>query len=446
MYKQGHERDFRACNFIYQALRRHKGEIAIVSIGMATNLAILGRLYPDWDQFAKHVVIMQGGSFVTKKARSDLVDCMNKIPLPESPAMAKNWARWTPKSKSPCRPLVLFPNHNVSGDTLASSLFYKQATCCPVYVIPHYITAEHWLSKSGAVESLYRMGEKTVEFEAELNASERVCLEESSDGTKSDRDFLSRIEKKNGVVLVMCGAFNPPHQGHLRAVLEAKRALGDRYAGVIVSLASDNYVLRKTPLQFALSFHHRKSLLVAMAKDLGIEHFHVSAAEMDVRNLFYIGTIPHFQAISPELEFRFCCGSDHGNALLMNRRKTQEKPFRITIVCRKPLVHSSKWASWTKVCDDAVTVLKHQDSTCKSMSSTQFRTGLSSTDLKTVQRTLEIHLTKTARDYFMRHVSNLLCPGCSDDVLKDNDDASENLSKVAGVHVFHWLNNLEIII
>ena len=39
----------------------------------------------------------------------------------------------------------------------------------------------------------------------------------------------------------------------------------------------------------------------------------------------------------------------------------------------------------------------------------------------------------------MRHVSNLLCPGCSDDVLKDNYDASENLSKVAGVHVFHWL-------
>ena len=104
LYKQGHERDFRACNFIYQALRRHKGEIAIVSIGMATNLAILGRLYPDWDQFAKHVVIMQGGSFVTKKARYDLVDRM-KITLPESPTMAKNWARWTPKSKSSCRPV-----------------------------------------------------------------------------------------------------------------------------------------------------------------------------------------------------------------------------------------------------------------------------------------------------------------------------------------------------
>ena len=99
--------------------------------------------------------------------------------------------------------VVLFPNHNVSGDTLASSLFYKQTTCCPVFVIPHYITAEHWLSKSGAVESLYRMGEKTVEIEAKLNSSERVCLEESSDGTNSDRDFLSRIKKKNGVVLVM---------------------------------------------------------------------------------------------------------------------------------------------------------------------------------------------------------------------------------------------------
>ena len=353
--------------------------------------------------------------------------------------------------------VVLFPNHNVSGDTLASSLFYKQTTCCPVFVIPHYITAEHWLSKSGAVESLYRMGEKTVEIEAKLNSSERVCLEESSDGTNSDRDFLSRIKKKNGVVLVMCGTFNPPHQGHLSAVLEAKQALGDRYAGVIVSLASDNYVLRKTPLRFALSFHHRKRLLVTMAKDLGIEHFHISAAEMDVRKLFYIGTIQHFQALSTELEFRFCCGTDHGNALLTNSavehfwRKTPKKPFRIMIVSRessKPLVHSSKWASWTKLCDDAVTVLKHQDSTCKSMSSTKFRDGLNSTNSKTVQRMLEMHLTRTARDYFMRHVMSLLCPGCSDvlsSCLKDDDDddddrdVSENLSKVSGVHVFQWL-------
>ena len=45
---------------------------------------------------------------------------------------------------------------------------------------------------------------------------------------------------------------------------------------------------------------------------------------------------------------------------------------------------------------DAVTVLKHKGSTCKSMSSTQFRDGLKSTDLKTVQRTWSS--TKTARD------------------------------------------------
>ena len=456
LWKEGYERNFRACNFIYQALQRNPGQIAIVSIGMATNLAILGRIHPDWDKFARHVVIMQGGSFVTTKARN--ADRIKEIALPKSFTAAKDWARWTPKSKSPCRPVILFPNHNVSGDTLASCLFYKNTTRCPVYVIPHYITAEHWLSKSGAIESLYRMGEKTFEIEAELNVSERGCLEELSDGTNFDREFLSRVDKKNGVVLVMCGTFNPPHQGHLRVLLEAKRVLGDRYSGAIVSLAGDKYAMCKTPDKYVMSFYHRKSLLVAMAKDLGIEHFHISSAEMDVRKLFYVHTIQHFQVLAPEVEFRFCCGTDHGNAILTNSSvkhfwNKSPKPFRVMIVSRessskiKPLVDSSKWASWTKICSDAVTILKNQDETCTSMSSTRFRDELNSANLKTVKRALELHLTGTARHYFMRHLFRLLCPSsCCIEEEDDDDDTktkkendSENLGNVSGVHVFHWL-------
>jgi hypothetical protein len=41
------------------------------------------------------------------------------------------------------RPVHLFPNHNSSGDTLG--FVFMMRLQCPISVIPHYITAQHWL-------------------------------------------------------------------------------------------------------------------------------------------------------------------------------------------------------------------------------------------------------------------------------------------------------------
>ncbi|ETO28946.1 hypothetical protein RFI_08180 [Reticulomyxa filosa] len=60
------------------------------------------------------------------------------------------------------KPLHLFPNHNISGDTLASKLLFDTRKC-PISLIPHYITRQHWL-KGKAIETLLHLSIKSDEL------------------------------------------------------------------------------------------------------------------------------------------------------------------------------------------------------------------------------------------------------------------------------------------
>ena len=57
------------------------------------------------------------------------------------------------------RPVILFPNHNVSGDTLGSCFMYNKCRRCPISVISHRITGQHY-AEGGSIDTLRALGEE----------------------------------------------------------------------------------------------------------------------------------------------------------------------------------------------------------------------------------------------------------------------------------------------
>eukprot|EP00939_MAST-03C_sp_MAST-3C-sp1_P000081 g81.t1 len=514
LWKPQETKRLAAANFIYRTLKRVPGEVAIVSIGMATNIALAAKVYGDsFDGLASHITIMQGGSVLTKTSKNapKATDLPWTGGLPDSFAEAKAWMRWTRDAKTatgasvPCRPVVLYPNHNVSGDTLASCMLYDLVKKTPIYVLPHYVTAQHWLNKESAVEKLYRVGEEAFEIAAPSPTA--WDLDTSLvDGTEKDRKFLASVaaktvrdessgvvdggtntkEKRRTTILVMCGSFNPPHRGHVDMLVHAKRAMGTAFGGAIFSLGSDSYVMRKYSRKNAkhdeiiLPFAHREALLRTMAKDAGLDEtlFHVSSAEADTRKLFYLEVVQHFKHICDNdsaIDFRFLCGSDHGNYLVRNAR--QGCIAGITVVKRSKgteFVRRDKWATWAKASDDAVVLLEPVKGGGDHLSSTELRKVLgasTSDDDDVLVSALSEYFTPSAMTYFVRHlwfryyfrhprddvasrlvenggtakekegIAEKTAEGIEAVVSKSNggEGDADELTKVVGVFVWHWL-------
>jgi hypothetical protein len=149
-------------------VKRFPQQITIVAIGIPTNLGLCSHRYPDFAELVGHIVLMGGGSFVTQRS-------VGKGSLGVYSIDSANWGEngsGTSCEKAPYRvptdheaairmclegdsPVHLFPNHNTSGDSLATLLTMKLN--CPISVLPHYITAQHWL-KGLAIETLLDIG------------------------------------------------------------------------------------------------------------------------------------------------------------------------------------------------------------------------------------------------------------------------------------------------
>ena len=61
--------------------------------------------------------------------------------------------------ESAARPVSLFPNHNVSGDTLGACLLFQSRV--PISVISHRITSAHWV-EGVPIQTLLALGEQHV--------------------------------------------------------------------------------------------------------------------------------------------------------------------------------------------------------------------------------------------------------------------------------------------
>merc|ERR1719330_1190967 len=89
--------------------------------------------------------------------------------LPTDPEEGIAWLSETTK------PVVLFPNHNSSGDSLASCMLFDLR--CPISVIPHWVTAQHYLT-GPAIQQLLLAGAPQAWIAANTWVTEGVAAEQ----------------------------------------------------------------------------------------------------------------------------------------------------------------------------------------------------------------------------------------------------------------------------
>jgi len=192
----------------------------------------------------------------------------------------------------------------------------------------------------------------------------------------------------------------------------------------------DEYVNEKARYDQALSFRHRKNMLEMMASDVGLgrDQFHVSSAEADKREMFYIEILQHFGKLVPDLSYRLLCGSDHGKHLVT----TNLSSLRILIVKRsqkESFVPKERWSEWTKKSTDAVIVLNALSDDGVDLSSTALRAGLHcESSIESLKKTLSLFFTKSARMYFCSHLLPMYCPGAYIGEFMTASEASKRVS------------------
>jgi len=203
-------RDESAIEFLNSVVREPQNRsrsVTVVAIGIPTNLGYVLKRHPDWDQHVAHVVIMGGGSTVTTKAveRSEMLGVYSPTPdmwgpqgfglysskdhIYELPAPDGSVRRFLREGK----PIHLFPNHNTSGDTLAS-LWLFESRACPVSLIPHEITAQHWL-KGRSIETLLQ---SSSTWKSSLSPQSTTTESQSSDSTSTTAHYPPEV--------ALCGA------------------------------------------------------------------------------------------------------------------------------------------------------------------------------------------------------------------------------------------------
>ncbi|ELP84541.1 inosine-uridine preferring nucleoside hydrolase, putative [Entamoeba invadens IP1] len=142
----------------------HFEELVIVSIGIPTNIARALTKYPEIEDKIAEIVVMGCGSemlksnerFFMKQSYDPKVwgkkQCPPPFPLPTD---AKEFIEYVEAGK----PVFLYPNHNISGDTLASSIMFNSKI--PIKVITHSVTSKFWFSGEG-IDYLHKAAENTV--------------------------------------------------------------------------------------------------------------------------------------------------------------------------------------------------------------------------------------------------------------------------------------------
>jgi inosine-uridine nucleoside N-ribohydrolase len=155
-------------DFMYSMVKKYPSEVIICAIGMTTNLGRACEKYSDFTKLVGHIYIMGGGSIGTDRVSigtycgndkslwgKDGSGSESKEPLP----FTLPGREFVP-TPSITHPILLFPNHNLCGDVLATKILFEHHDC-PISLIPHHITAQHWID-GPAIETLLEASSKEL--------------------------------------------------------------------------------------------------------------------------------------------------------------------------------------------------------------------------------------------------------------------------------------------
>jgi len=146
-----------ASDFINKISLQNK-DIIIISIGIPTNIGNAIKKNPKISNQIKEIIIMGGGSILTK---------LNEDKFQKYSLNPNDWDKEIkikppfelPNDKNEIKnflyegkPIILFPNHNLSGDTLASKIIFETKDL-NIRIIPHDVTSKFWL-EGEAIEFL----------------------------------------------------------------------------------------------------------------------------------------------------------------------------------------------------------------------------------------------------------------------------------------------------
>jgi len=118
-----------ASKFIVSTVKKYPNQVKIISIGIPTNIGLALKNNKEIIPLIKEILIMGCGSFIKK-------DDLNYDPINE----VKNG-----------KIINLYPNHNVSGDSMASKILFD--ACIPTKIISHSVSSKFW-SEGPVIEFL----------------------------------------------------------------------------------------------------------------------------------------------------------------------------------------------------------------------------------------------------------------------------------------------------
>ena len=110
-----------ASKFIVSQVKKYPNQVKIISIGIPTNIGLALKNNKEIIPLIKEIIIMGCGSFINQDRQANY-DPINEI---------KNG-----------KIINLFPNHNVSGDTMASKILFD--SCIPTKIISHSVSSKFW--------------------------------------------------------------------------------------------------------------------------------------------------------------------------------------------------------------------------------------------------------------------------------------------------------------
>ena len=110
-----------ASKFIVSTVKKYPNQVKIISIGIPTNIGLALKNNKEIIPLIKEIIIMGCGSIIKedKKLGYDPIDEVKNGKI-----------------------ISLYPNHNVSGDTIASKILFD--SCIPTKIISHSVSSKFW--------------------------------------------------------------------------------------------------------------------------------------------------------------------------------------------------------------------------------------------------------------------------------------------------------------
>ena len=120
-----------ASKFIIEQVKKYPNEVKIISIGIPTNIGLALKNSPEIIPLIKEIVIMGCGSSIEERKK------IGYDPIEE----IKNG-----------KIISLYPNHNISGDSLASKILFDANI--PTKIVSHTVSSKFW--SKGPVIDFFR--------------------------------------------------------------------------------------------------------------------------------------------------------------------------------------------------------------------------------------------------------------------------------------------------